>query len=302
MQRPAGALGTIGFIGLGIMGRPMARNLLAAGYRLAVHSRSPGPVDDLVAAGAERRSSPAAVATEVDAVVTMLPDTPDVASVVEGPDGVLSAAQPGLLLIDMSTIDPLATRRLAAACDERGVGFVDAPVSGGERGAIEGSLSIMVGGAAAHVERAMPLFEVLGSTVTHVGEAGAGQVTKAANQLVVGLTIEAVAEALALAEAAGVDPAAVRRALLGGFAASRVLEVHGQRMLDRDFRPGFRVELHHKDARIIAATAQSVGVDVAAFREVLSRLARLEADGSGDLDHSALYTLTAARRPDPPST
>jgi 3-hydroxyisobutyrate dehydrogenase-like beta-hydroxyacid dehydrogenase len=203
---------TLGFIGLGIMGRPMARNLLKAGHRLVVHSRSAGPVDELVAAGAERATSPADVARRADVVITMLPDTPDLESVSRGPDGLLGSMPAGALLIDMSTVDPIATRRIGVDFGARGVGYVDAPVSGGERGAIAATLSIMVGGGDPDVARALPIFAVLGTTIVHVGDIGAGQLTKAANQLVVGVTIEAVSEALALAEAAGVDPAKVREA------------------------------------------------------------------------------------------
>jgi 2-hydroxy-3-oxopropionate reductase len=283
----------IGFIGLGIMGKPMAINLRRAGYALVVHSRSPGPVEELVAEGAERRETPAAVVAVSDVVITVLPDTPDVEAVISGPGGVLESVRPGGLVIDMSTIDPSATRRLEAALAERQVAFIDAPVSGGQRGAIDGTLSIMVGGRPDAVARARPILDVLGATVTHVGDVGAGQVAKAANQLIVGLTIQAVAEALAMAEAAGVDPSKVREALLGGFAASRVLEVHGQRMLDRDFEPGFRSRLHLKDARIIARTAAEVGLGPLAFGVVVERLAELVETGRGELDHAALYLVAA---------
>jgi 2-hydroxy-3-oxopropionate reductase len=269
----------------------MAGNLLRAGFPLIVHSRSPGPVDALVAAGAGRGDSPRAVAAAADVVITMLPDTPDVEAVAGGPDGLLAAARHGLLVVDMSTIDPIATRTLAVAFEAVGGRLVDAPVSGGEQAAIDGTLSIMVGGDDASVALAMPLFEVLGSTITHVGGSGAGQLTKAANQLVVGMTIQAVAEALALAEAAGVDPIKVRQALLGGFASSRILEVHGQRMIDRTFKPGFRVRLHRKDARIIESTARSLGLEQLVFEAVLARLERLVDAGDGELDHSALYLL-----------
>jgi 2-hydroxy-3-oxopropionate reductase len=281
----------IGFIGLGIMGRPMAHNLVKAGHALAVHSRSPGPVDELVAAGARRCESPAEVAATTDVVITMLPDTPDVEQVAGGTDGLLAAGRSGLLVIDMSTIDPIATREIAARFQQLGAGYVDAPVSGGEQAAIDGALSIMVGGSDDDVARAMPILEALGKTITHIGGVGAGQVAKAANQLVVGMTIQAVAEALALAEGAGVDPVKVRQALLGGFAASRVLEVHGQRMIDRNFRPGFRLRLHLKDARIIDRTATSVGLRSLAFGEVLERLGRLTDAGHGELDHSALFLV-----------
>jgi 2-hydroxy-3-oxopropionate reductase len=281
----------IGFIGLGIMGRPMARNLLGAGLDLVVHSRSRGPVDELVAAGADAASSPAEVAATSDVTITMLPDTTDVEEVLAGDDGVLSAATAGSLVIDMSTIDPGPTRRLAAAFEERDVAMLDAPVSGGERGAIGATLSIMVGGGDAAFERAHPVFEALGGTIVHVGPIGAGQVCKACNQLVVAATIEAVAEALALAERSGVDARRVREALLGGFAGSKILEVHGQRMLDRTFEPGFRARLHAKDARIVLGAAREVGADVPSFEVVARQLDRLVADGDGELDHAALYTL-----------
>lgn len=294
--RPGAA--SLGFIGLGTMGRPMALNLLRAGYRMVVHSRSAGPVDALLAEGAERGSSPAEVAARSDAVITMLPDTPDLEAVAGGPAGLEAAARPGLLVIDMSTVDPIATRRIAGELASRGVGFLDAPVSGGEQGAIDGALSIMVGGGTPDVTRAMPVFDVLGRTIVHVGEVGAGQVTKAANQLVVGVTIQAVAEALALAEAAGVDAHRVRQALLGGFAASRVLEVHGQRMLDRNFQPGFRVELHLKDARIVERTATTLGVAVPALEVALAGLGRLDSTDRGALDHAALYLLVGSGSPD----
>ena len=284
-------MGPIGFIGLGIMGRPMARNLLAAGHALVVHSRSPGPVDELVAAGAERATSPREVASRARTVITMLPDTPDLEAVLGGPEGLLEALGSEHLLIDMSTVDPIATRRLGGEVRDRGAGYVDAPVSGGQKGAEDATLSIMIGGSDADVARAMPLFEVLGRTIVHVGELGAGQVTKAANQLVVGVTIEAVAEALALAEAAGVDASKVREALLGGFAASRILEVHGQRMLDRSFQPGFRARLHLKDARIIERTAAELGVPTPALAVALEGFRRLVELDRGDLDHSALALL-----------
>jgi 2-hydroxy-3-oxopropionate reductase len=281
----------VGFVGLGIMGRPMARNLLDAGFELVVHSRSPAPVDELVAAGAERGADPHDVAARTDVVITMLPDTPDVELVVRGPRGVAGGARHGSLVVDMSTIDPSAARDLAASLDARGVAMLDAPVSGGERGAIEGTLSIMVGGSASAFERAGPILRTLGSNVVHVGDAGAGQVAKACNQLVVAATIEAVAEALVFARKAGVDPAAVREALLGGFAGSKILEVHGQRMLAGDFQPGFRSILHRKDARIVARTAQDVGAPVPSFDVAAQALERLVEAGRGEQDHAALVTL-----------
>jgi 2-hydroxy-3-oxopropionate reductase len=283
----------IGFIGLGIMGRPMARNLLAAGYPLTVFSRSPGPVDELVEAGAARAGSSAEVARASDVVITMLPDTPDVELVLLGPGGVHEGTARGSLILDMSSIDPGPTRAIATRLAELGVAMLDAPVSGGERGAIDGTLSVMAGGEPDAFERARPILEVLGSSVVHIGPSGAGQVCKAANQLVVAATIEAVAEALALAERSGVDAAKVREALLGGFAGSKILEVHGRRMLDRAFEPGFRVRLHRKDARIVMDVAADVGARVPSFAVVTEQLQRLVDAGGGDLDHSALFTLVA---------
>jgi 2-hydroxy-3-oxopropionate reductase len=266
------------------MGRPMARHLLDAGFPLAVHSRSPGPVDELASAGAKRCETPEEVGASSDVVITMLPDTPDVELVLLGERGVREGIRSGSLVVDMSTIDPIAARRLADALAVIGVGMVDAPVSGGEKGAIDGTLSIMVGGRDDDVERAMPLLRVMGTTIVHVGDGGAGQVAKACNQLVVASTIQAVAEALALAARAGVDPRKVREALLGGFAGSKILDVHGQRMIDRAFTPGFRARLHLKDAAIVRSTAEQLGSDA---------LAELVAEGGGELDHSALYTLVA---------
>jgi 2-hydroxy-3-oxopropionate reductase len=281
----------VGFIGLGIMGKPMARHLLDAGFPLTVHSRSPGPVDELAGAGATRASSPAEVAAASDVVVTMLPDTPDVELVLFGPDGVAAGAATGSLVIDMSSIDPIPTRSFAERLAAQGVDMLDAPVSGGEKGAIDAALSIMVGGSPEAFLRATPLFAAMGRNIVHVGPSGAGQIAKACNQLVVAATIEAVAEALVLAERAGVDAAKVREALLGGFAGSKILEVHGQRMLDRAFDPGFRARLHRKDARIVLDTAKEVGASVPAFEAVARQLDELVASGGGELDHSAMFTL-----------
>jgi 2-hydroxy-3-oxopropionate reductase len=279
----------IGFIGLGIMGKPMARNLLAAGFELTVHSRSSEPVDELVAVGATRGSDPAGVASASDITITMLPDTPDVELVLTGPGGVIEDAAAGSLVIDMSSIDPGATRLLAAAFETRGVAMLDAPVSGGERGAIDATLSIMVGGTDDAFRRAVPVFEALGKNIVHVGPTGAGQVAKACNQLVVAATIEAVAEALLLAERSGVDAAKVREALLGGFAGSKILEVHGQRMLDRSFAPGFRIRLHRKDARIVEEAAAATGTPIPAFAVVAEQLQQAVDAGDGELDHSGLF-------------
>lgn len=282
---------TVGFIGLGIMGRPMAGHLLAAGFPLVVHSRSQGPVDELVALGATRASTPNEVAHLAKIIVTMLPDTPDLELVVRGAYGLLGALGPDHLLIDMSTVDPLATRHLADVVEETGAAYMDAPVSGGQAGAEAATLSIMVGGAEEDVARAMPLFQAMSKTITHVGGVGAGQITKAANQLVVGVTIEAVAEALTLAEAAGVSAAKVRQALLGGFAASKILDMHGQRMLDDDFKPGFRARLHLKDARIVQKAAIELGLELPALEVMTERLNALVDSDRGELDHSALVLL-----------
>lgn len=281
----------IGFIGLGVMGRPMASNLVRAGLDVVVHSRSPAPVDELVAAGASSADTPSEAAAGADVLITMLPDTPDVELVLFGERGVVEGIRAGSLVVDMSTIDPTAARRFAAHLAEYHVEMLDAPVSGGERGAIDGTLSVMVGGPAAAFERALPILRVLGQNVTHVGGAGAGQVAKACNQLIVAATIQAVGEALVLAAKAGVDPAVVREALLGGFAGSKILEAHGRRMLEGDFTPGFRAVLHRKDARIITRVAEELGSPVPSFAVVAAALEALVEAGDGDLDHAALVTL-----------
>jgi 2-hydroxy-3-oxopropionate reductase len=279
----------IGFIGLGIMGKPMAKNLLAAGYPLTVYSRSDAPVDEVVEAGAARADGPAAVAAASDVTITMLPDTTDVEQVLTGGGGVLEGAAAGSLVIDMSSIDPGPTRVMAQAFAAADVAMLDAPVSGGEKGAIEAALSIMVGGDDDAFARAAPVFEALGKNVVHVGPSGAGQVCKACNQLVVAATIEAVAEALLLAERSGVDAAKVREALLGGFAGSKILEVHGQRMLDGAFDPGFRIRLHRKDARIVESAAAEAASPIPSFAVVTEQLQKAVDAGDGDRDHSGLF-------------
>lgn len=282
---------SIAYIGLGIMGAPMAGRLVKAGYRVTVYNRSRGKVDELVDQGAKGAGSPREAVEGADIVITMLPDSPDVEAVVLGPDGVAEGIGAGALFVDMSTIAPATSRRVHAALAEKGVEALDAPVSGGQAAAIDGQLSIMVGGSEAAFERARPVFAELGRAATHIGPPGAGQVCKAANQVVVGLTIQAVSEALTLARKAGVDPARVREALLGGFAQSRILEVHGQRMLDRTFDPGFRIELHRKDLAIALQAGREEGVPVLATAQVASLLDALIAQGSGRLDHSAIVTL-----------
>jgi len=279
---------TVGFIGLGLMGRPMARNLHAAGATLVVHGRSPGPVAELEALGMTAAASPAETARRAPVCVLMLTDTPAVERVVAGPRGLIEGIGPGSLVIDMGTTAVSATRDLATRVRERGAGYVDAPVSGGTVGAETGSLVIMVGGSERDVARAMPLFEVLGDTVTHVGEVGAGQVAKAANQVIVGLNIGAVAEALTLARRAGVDPARVRDAIAGGFAGSRVLEVHGRRMVTGDFQPGARATVQHKDMTQALELAASLGLELPATALSRALYQKLIDAGHGALDHSAL--------------
>ncbi len=282
---------TIGFIGLGTMGKPMARNLLAAGYPLVVLTRTRGTADELLREGARWADTPSQVAAQCDVVITMLPDSPDVERVIAGNDGVLAGARRGTLVMDMSTISPVVARQLAHAAAARGIDLLDAPVSGGQVGAINATLSIMVGGTPAAFNRALPIFQVLGKNIVHIGDAGAGQITKAANQIVVALTIEAVSEALTLAAQAGVDPAKVRQALLGGFAQSRILDLHGQRILDRNFKPGFRAELHRKDLNIVLATGQAYNVPLPVTAQVNEMFNALCAAGRGELDHSALVTI-----------
>lgn len=282
---------TIGFIGLGVMGRPMARNLLKAGFRLRVHNRSRAPMDELVSLGATATGCPAEAALGADVVITMLPDSPDVRQVVTGPSGVREGLHSGGILVDMSTISPMVTRELSAELARQGVAMLDAPVSGGETGAMEATLSIMVGGDSGVFEACRPIFEVLGQNIAYMGPSGAGQLTKACNQIVVGVTLQAVSEALTLAARAGVDPARVRQALLGGFAHSRILELHGQRMLERNFKPGFKARLHHKDLGIALATGRSLGVPLLATSLVDHLLGALEARGQGELDHSVLVQI-----------
>ena len=281
----------IGFIGLGIMGKPMARNLLKAGHVLMVHNRSRAAVDELTKEGARPMNNAKEVAEHSDIVVTMLPDSPDVELVYGGEQGIFAGARSGTLLIDMSSISPVVARKLAAEAERRGCDMLDAPVSGGEAGAIGSSLSIMIGGKASAVERAMPIFQMLGKNIVHVGDAGAGQVTKAANQMVVGTTIAIVGEALVLAKKAGVDPAKVRQALLGGFAQSKILEAHGQKMLERNFNPGFRIRLHEKDMKIALAAGSEYGVPLMVSSVVGQMMTAMKGMGLADLDHSALVKL-----------
>lgn len=284
---------TVGFIGLGLMGRPMAKNLLKRGFPLVVHSRSPGPVDDLVSAGAARAESPAEVARRATRVITMLPDSPDVEQVLEGDRGVFSAMQRGTILIDMSSIAPAAARRLAARAEALGASMLDAPVSGGEIGAIGASLSIMVGGPAESFATVKPILEAMGNPerIVRIGESGAGQICKVCNQMVIGGALASVSEAFAMARKAGVDPGLVRQALLGGFAASRVLEVHGERILQSNYKPGFRASLFAKDLRIAGDTLAELDTPAPVATEVRQLVEALVAAGRGDDDYSALATV-----------
>jgi 2-hydroxy-3-oxopropionate reductase len=281
----------IGFIGLGIMGKPMARNLLKAGYPLVVHNRSRASVEELSREGARAAGSPQEVAQGSDVVITMLPDSPDVEQVVLGAKGVIEGVRQGMLLVDMSTVAPSTSLKVHRAMAERRVQALDAPVSGGEIGAREATLSIMVGGDEGAFQRALPILQAMGKNIVRVGGPGAGQVAKACNQVIVALTIQAVAEALTLARKCGVDPGKVREALLGGFAQSRILEVHGKRMIDRAFQPGFRMRLHRKDLAIALQTGKEQGVALLATAQAAELMDSLLAQGKGELDHSGLALL-----------
>ena len=285
---------TVGFVGLGVMGRPMAKHIAAKGHAVVVYNRSRPAIDELVAAGATAADSPADVARRATVIVTMVSDTPDVEAVLTGPQGILEGLQPGSVVIDMSSISPVATKRLAAAVAEKGGSMLDAPVSGGEIGAINGTLSIMVGGDGAALARVRPILECMGNPerIVHVGPAsGDGQTCKICNQIAIGGALAGVSEAFALARKAGVDPARVREALLGGFAASRVLEVHGERMLKGNYVPGFRARLYQKDLRLAQEAAGANGVAIPATAVVAQLLNALVASGGADLDYSALGTV-----------
>jgi 2-hydroxy-3-oxopropionate reductase len=285
---------TVGFIGLGVMGRPMAKHILDKGYTVVVYNRSRPAIDELVSAGALAADSPSDVARRATVIITMLPDTPDVEAVLTGTRGVLEGMRSGSVVIDMSSISPGATRRFAAAVAEKGGSMLDAPVSGGEIGAVNGTLSIMIGGSAEALDRVRPILECMGNRerIVHVGpDAGSGQICKVCNQIAIGGALAGVSEAFALARKAGVDPARVREALLGGFAASRVLEVHGERMLKGNYVPGFRARLYQKDLRLAGETAAANGVSIPATAVVTQLLNALVADGGADLDYSALGSV-----------
>ncbi len=280
----------IGFIGLGIMGKPMAHNLLKAGFTVIVHNRHQDVTDELMTAGASASATPREIAAWCDVLITMLPDTPQVQDVLLGSEGVIEGAHEELIVIDMSTISPIVTRTLAGQLAERGITMLDAPVSGGDKGAIAGTLSIMVGGDESAFQRCLPVFQALGKMVVHVGDSGAGQVVKACNQIVVALVIEAVSEALVLGSKAGVDPAKILQVLNGGLAANRVIDQRGESMLAHDFTPGGRIKTHHKDMSIILELGRIYGVSLPVSALVDQMFASLETRGRGNLDHTALLT------------
>ena len=282
---------TIGVIGLGLMGLPMARQLLAAGFRVKVWNRSMQKVELLVKEGAEKADSVAALAATVDVVILMLADTPVVEEIMRGKDGVLEVLSPDTLVIDMGTTAVVNTRALASDVIAQGGSYLDAPVSGGVIGAQAGNLSVMAGGSLGVFKAALPIFEALGKKITYVGESGSGQIAKAANQVIVGLTIGAVAEGLALAAAAGADPAKVREALDGGFASSRILEVHGQRMVEQAYPAGGRCSTQRKDMQQALDLADLIGLQLPTTKLCRDQYDKLIADGDADLDHSALYKL-----------
>ncbi len=282
----------VGFVGLGTMGMPMARNLKQTGCKLTAHNRTREKAREFAnKEGAELAASPKEVAEQSDVVITMLPGPPEVRETVSGESGILEGAKEGSLIIDMSTSSPVLARELADEAANQGVGMLDAPVSGGDVGAIEGTLSIMVGGSEEDFERARPLFEVMGETIVHIGGAGAGQTVKAANQVVVAIIIEAVSEALVLGSKAGVAREKILKVLSGGLAANKVMEVKGEKFLSHDFTPGGKVEFHHKDLGIALQTGKEYGVSLPVTALVEQMFRSLLAKGRGDWDHSALLTL-----------
>ena len=276
----------IGFVGLGIMGRPMALNLKAGGHEIFVPERK--SLTDEIRAAATVLADATAVAKASEVVILMVPDTPDVETVLFGAGGVATGLNKGSLVIDMSSISPMDTKRFAARIGEAGCEYVDAPVSGGEVGAKSASLTIMAGGSDAGFARAKPLFELMGKNITHVGPVGAGQVCKVANQIIVALNIQAAAEALVFAARAGADPAKVRQAIMGGFASSRVLELHAERMINRTFNPGFRIRLHQKDLNLALGSARELGLSLPNTAIAQQMMSSVAAHGGADLDHSAL--------------
>lgn len=281
----------IGFIGLGIMGRPMALNIHKAGHELVVYARREECMQPLVEAGAKAAKTCREVAEAADIIFIMVADTPDVEQVILGDNGVIHGARPGSIVVDMSTISPRVTRTIADTLAKNKVLMLDAPVSGGEVGAINATLSIMVGGSAAAFARVQSVFQCLGKNIVHVGDNGAGQVAKACNQIVVAVSIQAVSEAILFSRKNGVDPARVRDALMGGFAGSKILEVHGKRMLDNDYKPGFKVKLHQKDMNIVMESARQMGFALPASALVTQNLNALMGTGDAELDSAAIYKI-----------
>jgi 2-hydroxy-3-oxopropionate reductase len=283
----------VGFIGLGIMGKPMALNLIKGGHTLFLASRS-GVPQELSAAGGKTCASGKEVAQKADVIITMVPDTPDVEKALFGKDGVAEGLSAGKIVVDMSSISPIETKVFAERVRKAGADYVDAPVSGGEVGAKNAALTIMVGASEAAFAKVKPLFELMGKNITLVGEVGAGQICKVCNQIIVALNIEAVAEALLLASKAGVDPGKVRTALMGGFASSRVLEVHGERMVKRTFDPGFRIELHQKDLNLALASARALKMSLPNTATAQELFSACQAQGGGKWDHSAMVKALEA--------
>jgi 2-hydroxy-3-oxopropionate reductase len=281
----------IGFIGLGIMGRPMARNLLKAGHSLVVHSRSRGPVDELVTAGAKAGTSAKDVARRSDVLITMLPNSPDVELVALSRDGIVEGARSGLIYIDMSTISPLVSQKVAQALEPKGVRMLDAPVSGGEKGAIDGALSIMVGGDQAVFDSVLPILQAMGKTITRLGPLGFGGFTKLANQIIVAVNLTALGEALTLAKKAGLDRELTLKALAGGLAGSKCLEQKTPNYVAGSYKPGFKIDLHFKDLGLIMESARALGVPLPATAVVQELFSALRVKGRGELDHSAVITL-----------
>lgn len=281
----------LGFIGLGIMGLPMALNLARAGFTLAVYNRTTARARMLGPTGAKICLSPQEVAANADIIFTCVSDTPDVEEVIFGAEGIIQGARPGSIVVDMSTISPEATRNFAEALKLKDIDMIDAPVSGGEAGAIAGTLSIMAGGSAEAFARVRPAFDAMGKNVVHVGASGAGQVAKACNQIVIAVSIEAVSEALLLAEKCGVDGRKVREALMGGFAGSKVMEVHGNRILNDDYKPGFKARLHRKDMGIVLDTAAAVKAPLPAAALATAHIDAVIAQGDGELDSSAIFKV-----------
>ncbi len=281
----------IGFIGLGIMGRPMARNLLKAGYSLVVHSRSRGPVDEIVKAGATAAASPKDVAAQCDVLITMLPNSPEVEQVVLGAGGVIEGARRGMILADMSTISPIVSQKVGKALEAKGVAMLDAPVSGGEKGAIDGALSIMVGGDKAVFEKVLPIFQAMGKTITLLGPLGFGGFTKLANQIIVAVNLTALAEALTLGKKAGLDRELLLTALAGGLAGSKCLDQKKANYVSNTYNPGFKIDLHFKDLGLIMESGRALGVPLPTTAVVQELFSALRVKGRGGLDHSGVITL-----------